>query len=138
MEIIREIIKVYESSSNINIAILIARIGIASLMLTHGLPKMKKIFSSDVIQFPAVLGLSSKSSLVLAASTEVFCSLFILIGFATRLAVIPLIFTMLIAVFHALKDEPFAKKELPIMYLVFYIILLFCGSGYFSIDFLLR
>lgn len=138
MEALKEIIRVYESSTSINIALLIARTAIAVLMLTHGLPKMEKMFSTAIVQFPATFGLSAKASLSLAAITEVFCSLFILAGFGTRLAVIPLIFTMLVAVFYALKAEPFAKKELAVMYLVPYVILLFCGSGKYSIDFLLN
>ena len=107
-------------------------------MLAHGLPKMEMLFSGDAVQFPAVFGLSAAGSLVLAVIAELICSLLILIGLGTRLAVIPLIFTMLVAVFVIHGSDPFAHKELAILYLLPYVVLLLTGSGRYSLDYLLQ
>lgn len=121
-----------------DIALLIARVGIAVLMLTHGVPKLMMLLSGDPVQFPSVLGLGAELSLGLAVFAEVFCSLLVLAGFTTRLATIPLILTMLVAVFFIHASDPFAKQESALQYLLAYVVLLFTGSGRYSIDYLLH
>ncbi len=120
-------------SSATSFALLLLRIGIAVLMLTHGLPKLDK-FAEEPVQFLDFLGLGATLSLALAVFAEVICSILVLIGFATRLAVIPLAITMTIAITQVHADDPFAKKELPFHYLLVYIFLFIIGSGKFSLD----
>ncbi|HWI92897.1 MAG TPA: DoxX family protein [Flavisolibacter sp.] len=125
-------------SLNNDLALLVGRIAIAFLMLAHGIPKMQMLFSGDTIQFPSVFGMSAGLSLALAVFAEVFCSILILVGFATRLATVPLIITMLVAVFSILAAEVFAKKELAVLYLSAYVVLFFAGSGKYSVDQILQ
>ena len=122
----------------IDIAILIGRVAIAALMLVHGLPKLATAFSGQEIKFPGVFGMNPGFSLALAVFAEVICSVFILVGFGTRLATIPLIITMLIAVFYIHAGDPFAKQEMGLHYLMAYILLLIAGSGKYSVDSLLQ
>jgi putative oxidoreductase len=68
----------------------------------------------------------------------VFCSLFILFGFATRLAVVPLAITMLVAVFMVHAADPFSVKEAALHFLLVYVVLLLSGSGRYSVDYLLQ
>jgi putative oxidoreductase len=123
-----------DPSNPVSIALLVARLGIAALMLTHGIPKLNMLLSGTPVQFPPVLGLSAQLSLGLAVFAEVLCSVLILIGFATRLASIPLIITMLVAVIVIHGADPVAIKEPALHYLLVYIVLLFAGGGKFSID----
>lgn len=134
----KKIFSVNNTSNTTNTALLIARAGIAALMLTHGIPKLMMLLSGAPVQFPPVMGLSAELSLGLAVFAEVFCSVFLLAGFATRLAVLPLIITMLVAVLFIHGDDPFAMKEPALHYLLVYIVLLFAGSGKYSIDYLLQ
>lgn len=122
---------------NLDSMLLIVRIAIAALMLAHGLPKMVMLFSSEPVAFSSVFGMSPGLSLGLAVFAEVICSVLILVGLGTRLAVIPLIITMLVAVFYIHMADPFAKQELGLHYLLVYVLLLFAGSGKYSIDSLL-
>ena len=133
----KKIFSINNNSSTIDLALLIARIGIAGLMLTHGIPKMMMLFSGD-IQFPSVLGLSAAASLTLAVFAEVLCSIFILFGFGTRVATVPLILTMFVAVLFIHAADPFAKQEPAVHYLLGYIFLLIAGSGKYSLDYLLQ
>ncbi|MFC0344613.1 DoxX family protein [Epilithonimonas hispanica] len=64
-------------------------------MLTHALPKFEKLIANDNIEFINFLGLGSAISLVLVVFAELLCSVFIIFGFITRLAAIPLMITML-------------------------------------------
>ena len=119
-------------------ALLIARVGIAALMLTHGIPKLGMLLSGEPVQFLPFMGLSAKFSLGLAVFAEVICSVFLLVGFATRLALIPLIITMLVAVFVVHAADPFSSKEPGFQYLLVYIVLLIMGGGKYSVDYLLQ
>lgn len=134
----KKLLSVNQNLNRIDIALLIARFGIAALMLTHGLPKLFMLLSGAPIQFPPIMGMSPELSLGLAVFAEVICSVLLLIGFATRLAVVPLIITMLTAVFFIHAADPFAKQEPGLQYLLVYLVLLFAGSGKYSIDHLLQ
>jgi putative oxidoreductase len=133
----KNIFSVNNSSRTTATILLIARFGIAALMLTHGIPKLIMLFSGGPIKFPPVMGMSASFSLGLAVFAEVFCSLLILTGFATRLATIPLITTMLVAVFSIHAADSFNKQEPGLLYLIVYTMLLLAGSGKYSVDYLL-
>ncbi len=127
-----------DQALNTDVLLLVLRIGIAGLMLSHGLPKMMLLFSEAPIQFPPVFGLSPETALLLTVGAEVFCSLLILVGAATRLAVVPLMITMLVAIFLIHGADPFAKKELAVIYLLVYTALQLGGSGRYSLDYILQ
>ncbi|WP_431136958.1 DoxX family protein [Psychroserpens mesophilus] len=124
-------------SRKVNITLLVLRVGIGLLMLGHGIPKLQMLISGD-IQFPGVMGMSPTLSLALAVFAEVVCSILLLVGLLTRYAAIPLIVTMLTAVLIIHGDDPFAKQELGILYLIVYLTLFLLGSGKFSFDSVLR
>ena len=129
----KTLFKSHHLSGNIDIAILILRVSIASLMLAHGVPKLLSLFSVEPVQFPALVG-SPELSLALAVFAEVVCSVLILFGLGTRIATIPLIITMLVAVLLIHGADTFEKKEMGLHYLLGYVVLLITGSGKFSID----
>lgn len=118
----------------IDAALLFVRVGIAALMLTHGLPKLGMLLSSDPIEFPGVFGMSAPLSLGLAVFAEVFCSALLLVGLGTRFAAIPLIITMGIAAFYVHAADPFSNKEMAILYLIGFLFLLITGAGKYSFD----
>lgn len=134
----KKILSVNQTSPTIDTALLIARAGVFALMLTHGIPKLLMLFSGAPVQFPPILGMSGTSALALTVFAEVFCSFFLLIGFATRAAVIPLAITMLVAVFMVHAADPFSVKEPALLYLLVYIILFVAGSGKYSVDNILQ
>lgn len=121
-----------------DIALLVLRLVIASLLITHGLPKFQKIISGEPIQFVSVMGMSQELSLFLAMFAEFICSIFVMVGFATRLSTIPIIFTMAVIFFSIHGDDPIGKKELPLMYLIGFLGILLMGAGRYSIDNLLH
>lgn len=134
----KKLLSIQHNAGNIDLALLIARTGIALLMLTHGLPKLGMLFSGEPVQFPALLGLGAKASLTLTVFAEVICSVFILAGFVTRLAVIPGIITMIVALIFIHGGDPIAKQEPALHYLLVYLVLLMTGSGKYSVDYLLK
>lgn len=117
----------------LNAVSLILRIGAGAMMLTHGYPKFLMLFS-ETISFPGILGMSASVSLFLAVFAEFFCSLLLILGLFSRLATIPLIVTMLIAVFLVHGDDPFSRQELGLHYLIAYVAILILGGGKYALD----
>ena len=121
-------------STNANdIASLLLRLSLGLLMLSHGIPKMMKLISGNM-EFGDPIGIGSPASLFLAVFAEVICSILIIIGFSTRLALIPLITTMVVAAFIVHKNDPLGTKELALIYLFGYFVLFLLGSGKYSVD----
>jgi putative oxidoreductase len=118
----------------INISLLILRIVVVVLMLMHGVPKLGKVLAGD-FNFPDPIGLGREISLLLATFAEFFCSLLILIGFRTRLAVIPLIITMLVALLIVHEDDAIFEHWNILLYLFAYGILLHLGGGKYSLTY---
>jgi putative oxidoreductase len=113
--------------------LLLLRIGVGLGMLTRGIPKMQKLLSGQ-FDFADPLGLGEPFSLALAAFAEFFCSILVIFGLGTRIAVIPLLITMFTVVFIVHAGEPFSKKELALLYSMVYLALLIGGSGKYSLD----
>jgi putative oxidoreductase len=125
-------------TANVDVALLILSIGISFLMIClHGYPKVLKFMSDDPIVFADILGMGATVSLLLAIFGEVICSIFVAIGFSTRLTVIPPLITMLVVIFLVQAGEPMKKIELPIFYSLGYIVLMLTGAGKYSIDYLI-
>lgn len=119
---------------SLNIVLLILRVSIALLMLAHGIPKLNTLLAGGPFKFADPIGIGETASLVLAVFAEVFCSLLLLLGLAVRLASVPLIITMLVAVFIVHGKDGLEQQEQGLLYLLIYLVLLFAGGGSFSID----
>lgn len=133
--------RIFQTGTNeeyLNILILVMRITIAAFMITHGLPKLSKLLAGGEIQFGDPIGLGPSLSLIMVVLAEFLCSILIGIGLGTRLAVIPLMITMLVAAFISHGPDPFRQKEMALLYLLCYLALLVIGSRKYSLDYLLN
>jgi len=119
---------------NLHVILLLIRVLIGSFMTVHGLQKTQLLFTGGEIQFADPIGIGMTISLILVLFAEIICSGLILVGFGTRIAVIPLIITMIVAVFVVHANDGFAKQEMGLHYLLTYILLLVTGSGKYSVD----
>jgi putative oxidoreductase len=73
-----------------------------------------------------------------AALSEFLGGLLMAAGLYTRWASASLAFTMFVAAFVAHAVDPFAKKEMALLYLFGSLLLLFQGAGAFSLDRIFR
>lgn len=105
-----------------------------TMMLSHGWMKLEKLLDGN-LEFANVMGMGEPTSLVLAVFAEVICSLLVALGLMTRLALIPLIITMIVAVFIIHADDPFSKQEFGLLFMIPFITLLLTGPGKFSLDY---
>ncbi|MDP3938696.1 MAG: DoxX family protein [Deltaproteobacteria bacterium] len=114
--------------------LLVLRVGTAGMMIySHGWDKLAGFTEKSAV-FPDPLGIGSAASLALATFAEFFCAIAILLGFATRVAALPLVINMLVVVLVVHGADPFAKKEFALLYAIPYITLLFAGGGKYSLD----
>lgn len=121
---------------SIDVGILLLRI-CCGLMLLHGWPKFVS-FSEDSADWPDPFHIGSTASYALTVFAELFCTILLLLGLFTRLALIPLIILMLVIVFIIHSEDSLADREHAVMYLISYIALFFTGAGKYSIDKLIQ
>ena len=97
----------------------------------HSLPDVTEFFASLGIPAP---GLHAR----VAACTEFFGGVLVLVGLATRVAVLPMAFTMVIAIVTAKRGDVHGLTDLVGLeewsYLVFFVWLAVAGAGPLSLD----
>ncbi len=118
---------------SINLSLFLIRLAGGGFMLSHGYGKLIKLINGDTA-FLDPFGMGSEISLYLAVFAEIVCAFFILLGLFTRIAAIPLIITMCVAVFMVHAKDDFATKEMGLIYLITYCVLLLSGAGKYSVD----
>ena len=117
-----------------SIGILFARIGFGGMMLTHGWPKLERLLTSGKFEFADPIGVGPEISLILTIFAEFICAVLVVLGLKTKLAAIPPAITMLVAAFIVHADDPFGKKEFALLYFFGFFMLIFVGSGQYSMD----
>lgn len=120
------------------IAQFLLRLSAGGLMAyLHGWPKLAS-FDSKLNNFPDPLGIGSAPSFVLVVIAEFFAAIAVALGLFTRAACVPIVIAMGVAaiVFHA--ADPFAKRELAILYGLVFLVIGLWGPGPLSIDAVLK
>lgn len=128
-----KISNVHTSPSAMNWGLLLFRVSLGALMIVnHGWMKIVN-YETLKIDFMSFLGLGSEFSLILAITAEILCSILLIFGLYTRLALIPLIITMFVAM-SVHGGEIFGKAEMSFLYFIGFVFLLISGPGENSID----
>ncbi len=121
-----------------DIAMLILRVGFGGLIAYHGWDKASG-YAKLSTQFPDPLGIGVVNSLNGAIAAELVCGVLVLLGVFTRLATVPVIFTMAIAAFvihapHPLMVVGGDAKEPALLYLIAFLGIFLAGPGRCSVD----
>lgn len=120
------------------IGVFFLRICVAIMMLVHGLPKFMILLGGGGENWADPLGIGPRLSLVLCAAVECLCSLGLMLGFFTRICALLLAITMWIIIFMVHGAQGWPYQELPMLYLVCFVTIIFTGSGIYSLDHKLR
>jgi putative oxidoreductase len=115
---------------------LLLRLVFGGLFIYIGYGKIEH-YDQYLPMFKDYTGLGIKMSYNLVIFAEFFCGILVTIGLFTRLAVIPILITMIVVIFVALKDKGFNDKQLPFLYLILSLVIFVLGSGKYSVDALL-
>ncbi|MFT3903637.1 MAG: DoxX family protein [Niabella sp.] len=123
------------SDNRASLGLLLLRVATGSAMLiNHGLKKISGFNTILEKGFADPFHIGAKASLSLTVFAEVFCAILIILGLTTRLASIPLIIAMFVALFIAHGGEIFGQGELAAIYLSIFFMLLLAGPGKYSVD----
>ena len=104
------------------------------MIIYHGWGKLMRITDGN-LNFSDPIGIGVEASLILVMFAEFFCSILVALGLFTRFAVLPLIFTMLVALLIQHGDDPISENWNIIAYLSAYIALFYGGAGRYSFDY---
>jgi putative oxidoreductase len=129
----KKLLSTHYSAAAFNLAILLLRIATGAIMMKHGYDKLVH-FAEYKGKFMNFMGLGQATSLSLVIFAEFFCALFIIIGLFTRLAVIPLVIVMGVALFKAHNSDFMGEGETASLYFAAYVALLLVGPGRISVD----
>ncbi|AZB32631.1 DoxX family protein [Chryseobacterium bernardetii] len=121
-----------------DIIILAVRVFVGFAMLSHGYPKLQMLLAGGKIEFFDFLGMGPLVTLILTVLAEFVCSILLILGLFTRVSVGFLIFTMVIAGFVVHAADPFEKREMSLIYLSVYLLLMIIGAGKVSVDHLIE
>ena len=113
--------------------VFLLRVSVSLLMLSHGIPKALE-YETLLQSFPDPLNVGIEMSAMLILFAEVGCSILLLLGLFGRLASVTLFIAMMVAAFVHHFGDPWAMKELPMLYAAVYACLTFTGPGSTSID----
>lgn len=123
-----------KSSLKSDLALLLLRVAGGGMLMTHGIPKINRLFGEGPVEFGDPIGIGPGPSLFLITFAEVVCAFLVLIGFKTRWAAIPVVIGMLVAALIVHSADPFGRKELPLMFATVFFALFLTGPGAYSLD----
>lgn len=115
-----------------DVALLLLRVIFGLLLANHGLDKLHYLIQGQSADFPDPLHIGPRASHILTVWAEFFCSILLMLGLYTRVALLFLMGCM--AVITLLMADNFGDREHPLMYLMVFVALFLTGSGKYSVD----
>jgi len=117
----------------IDLGLLFLRLaGSFMLLYVHGIPKILH-YAHELTQIEDPFGLGPSISLWAAIFAEVLCPIAIVLGVATRLACLPIIVVLLIAMLAVHPDWSVAEGQFGWLLLIIFTTIALCGAGRWSL-----
>lgn len=107
------------------------------LFRVHGLRKFRPRAGEAPEVVPNPLGLPAVLNQLVATFSDTVVPLLVVLGLATRLAVLPTIGVTAIGYFVVHRRDPVAVRDVPYIYTICFLLLLALGSGTHSVDYYL-
>lgn len=119
-----------------DLAALLLRLIFGGMFIYFGYGKIAA-YDDILPMFEGYLGMSPKLSFHMVIFAEFGCGILVALGLLTRLSVIPIFITMIVAFFVAHADDPFTAKHSSFEFMLYSVVVFVLGSGKYSIDALL-
>ncbi len=107
--------------------------GAFMLLAVHGLPKALH-FRESLLTIEDPLHLGAYPTLLAAIAAEVFCPLLIALGWFTRLACLPVIFLLLVALLFVHPEWTLEQGQFGWLLIAIFLSLAIAGPGRLSVD----
>jgi putative oxidoreductase len=125
-----------ERPLNTDLAALILRLVFGGLFIWHGWIKID-MYDTYQPMTQDIIGIGRQLTYDLPMIAEFGGGILIVLGLFTRLAVIPIAITMMVAYFVVHQHDAFEKKSLVFLYLILTAVVFILGSCKYSLDHLL-
>jgi len=119
---------------NIDLGLLVLRVGLAAMLLNHGIPKFLEFLGGNMAVAGDPIGIGGLITTLLVILAEIIAPVLIIIGLKTRMAALLVMVLMAMAVFVVHADDPFGVKEKALLYLVGFTAIALMGAGKISVD----
>ncbi|WP_299366168.1 DoxX family protein [Winogradskyella sp.] len=117
-----------------DITLLLFRVLVSlSMINTHGMKKLLD-FEGTVAHIPDPIGVGGEVSAIIAIIANIIAPIFVILGLATRLAILPILSVTLMGFFIVHGNDPWPVRDIPLMYSLAYLALFFLGTGKYSLD----
>jgi len=128
------IFKSQPSPKTVDISLLVFRVLVSlSMINTHGMKKLLN-FEETAKHIPDPMGVGGEVSAFIAILANIVAPIFVIFGFATRLATLVILSVTLMGFFVVHGSDPWAVRDIPLMYSLAYLLILYAGAGKYSID----
>ncbi|QOK97947.1 DoxX family protein [Ralstonia pseudosolanacearum] len=107
--------------------------GSALLLYVHGLPKVLH-YSQELARIEDPFRLGAAPTLLLAILSETVCPLLIALGVLARLACLPIVFLLLVALLVVHREWSIADGQFGWLLLILFVTVLIAGPGRFSLS----
>ncbi|WP_247424018.1 DoxX family protein [Ralstonia pseudosolanacearum] len=107
--------------------------GSALLLYVHGLPKVLH-YSQELARIEDPFHLGAAPTLLLAILSETVCPLLIALGVLARLACLPIVFLLLVALLVVHREWSIADGQFGWLLLILFVTVLIAGPGRFSLS----
>lgn len=105
-----------------------------SMINTHGIKKLIH-FADTVKNIPDPFGLGGEISTYIALLANVVSPILVVLGLGTRIAALQILSVTLMGFFVVHAADPWPVKDVPLMYSLSYLLILFFGAGKYSLDY---
>jgi putative oxidoreductase len=95
-------------------------------------------FEEKASYWPNPFHIGGVATLVLTIIAELICPVFIILGFYTRVALVPAMFNMIMAILIGHSGQPFMEREHAFSFLVPFVVIFLTGPGRYSLDSIIR
>lgn len=128
-----------------NMGRLFLRLFVGIMMMQFGIRQWMD-FAATSQEFPQFLFMNSTTALTIMIVIEILCSLFIMVGFMTRVMTLPPFIAMCVAEYYLLHDVvgemPYLLSwsqmgYVPVLFLGIYFFIMLVGPGKISVDYFL-
>jgi putative oxidoreductase len=138
MKTVQYITKLNDSKISFDATILFFRVIVSmQLMMVHGLKKIG-IGTGIAETVPNPFGFPYWFNESFAIASNLIFPLFIIVGYFTRLATIPVLAVTLSGYFIVHLHDPLLISDVPFMYSLSFLLIAFSGAGKYSLDHFLR
>jgi putative oxidoreductase len=121
-----------------DVGLLILRLGFVScLILGHGLQKWT-LLQHNPSRFPDPLGIGHVPSILASMGAEIGAASLVGFGLFTRLAALPVVFTMFVVAVIVHINDSWPLREPSVLFGLVFLTLFLTGPGRISLDYLLR